>query len=114
MKQSILACLTALALVAMAAPAGALAQSGQGSRRVTPPDAKVMAHLREARTKNRRVTINFRSGGSVTGQVGEPRERGLTFEPDRLSPELRRQQHTGLPLKRALPTRPKFKRAANS
>jgi hypothetical protein len=91
MKKSILVCLTALVLLATAAPSGGLAQSGQGDVRVVPPDAKVVARVKDARTKNRRVTINFRDGASVTGRVGEVREQGFTFEPDGLSAELKRQ-----------------------
>lgn len=91
MKKSILAGMAALALLSAAAPSGALARGGQEGVRVTPPDAEVVARVKKARTKNRRVTVKFRSGAEVTGQVGEVRERGFTFEPDGLSPELRRQ-----------------------
>ena len=91
MKKGILVGLTTLALLATAAPSGALAQSGQGGLRAAPPNAKAVARLQEAQEERRRVTINFKSGGSVTGRVGELRERGLTFEPDGLGPELRRQ-----------------------
>jgi hypothetical protein len=90
MKKHILVCLTALVLLA-AASRPAPAQGGQEGGRLAPREAKVSARLREAQEEGRRVTINFRAGGSVTGRVGELRASGLTFEPDGLSPELRRQ-----------------------
>lgn len=88
MRRTILSCLAALVL--LAAASAALAQSRGEGVRVTPRDAKVMARLKDARDKDRRVTIKLKDGASVTGRVGELRERGLTFEPDGLSPELRR------------------------
>jgi hypothetical protein len=91
MRKSILTCLAALVLLATAAPSGALARGGQEGGQVTLPDTKVVARLKDARTKNRRVTVKFKDGASVTGRVGELRERGFTFEPDGLGPELRRQ-----------------------
>ena len=86
MKKHILTCLAALALLSAAAPA-ALAQGGADGARVE----KVSARVKEARSEARRVTIKFRDGARVTGKVGEVRERGFTFEPDGLSPELKRQ-----------------------
>jgi len=94
MRKGILVCLAALAL--LSATSAAHAQGGREGGRVTPHEAKVAARLKEARDKGRRVTINFREGGSVTGRVGELRERGLTFEPDGLSPELRRLNRTAV------------------
>jgi hypothetical protein len=91
MKRHILTCLSALMLLTAAAPSGALAQSGQEGGQVMLPDTKVVARVKDARTKNRRVTVKFKDGASVTGRVGELRERGFTFEPDGLGPELRRQ-----------------------
>jgi hypothetical protein len=91
MKKSILTCLAALMLLGATVPSGALARGGQEGGRVTPPDAEVLARVKDARTKNRRVTIKFKDGADVTGRVGEVRERGFTFEPDGLGPELRRQ-----------------------
>ncbi len=79
-------CLTALALL-WAAPRAALAQSGGGDEAGR---AKVVTRLKKARAENRRVTINFKSGAHITGRVGELRAQGLTFEPDGLSPELKR------------------------
>jgi hypothetical protein len=87
MKKGILVCLAALALLSAVAPSSARAQGAAGAAQ----SEKVLARVREARTQNRRVTIRFKDGASVTGRVGEVRERGLTFEPDGLSPELRRQ-----------------------
>ena len=89
--KSILTCLAALVLLATAAPSGALARGGQGGAQVTPPDAKVVARLKKAHAERRRVTLKLKEGASVTGRVGELRERGITFEPDGLGPELRRQ-----------------------
>ena len=91
MKKSIMTCLAALVLLATAAPSGALARGGQEGERVVPPDAEVVSRVQDARAKNRRVTVKFRDGADVTGRVGEVRERGFTFEPDGLSPELKRQ-----------------------
>ena len=89
--KSIFTCLAALVLLATAAPSGALARGGQEGGQVTPHDTRVAARVKDAREKNRRVTVRFRDGASVTGRVGELRERGFTFEPDDLEPELRRQ-----------------------
>ena len=89
--KSIFTCLAALVLLATAAPSGALARGGQEGEQVTPHDTKVAARVKDAREKNRRVTVRFKDGASVTGRVGELRERGFTFEPDGLSPELKRQ-----------------------
>lgn len=90
MKKSIITCLTVLALL-WAAPAPSLARGGQEGERLTPRGAEVLARLRGARAKGRRVTVKFKDGADVTGRVGELRERGFTFEPDGLGPELRRQ-----------------------
>jgi hypothetical protein len=88
MKKSIMTCMAALALLSAAAvPSAALGQSARDARR----KEEVIRHLKKARSENRRVTIRFKSGADVTGLVGELRERGLTFEPDGLGPELRRQ-----------------------
>jgi len=89
--KSIFTCLAALVLLATAAPSGALARGGQEGGQVTPHDTRVAARVKDAREKNRRVTVKFKDGASVTGRVGELRERGFTFEPDGLGPELRRQ-----------------------
>jgi hypothetical protein len=89
--KSIIICLAALVLPAAAAPSGAMARGGQESGGVTSPDTKIVARVKDARDKNRRVTVKLKDGASVTGRVGEMRERGFTFEPDGLSPELRRQ-----------------------
>ena len=89
--KSILTCLAALVLLSAIAPSEALAQGGQEGGQVTLPDTKVVARVNAARARNRRVTIKFRNGGDVTGRVGEVRERGFTFEPDGLGPELGRQ-----------------------
>ena len=89
--RSFLTGLAALVLLAAAAPSGALARGGQEGGRVTPPDTKIVARVKDARDKHRRVTVKLKDGASVTGRVGEMRERGFTFEPDGLSPELRRQ-----------------------
>jgi hypothetical protein len=89
--KSIFTCLAALVLLATATPSGALARGGQEGGQVTPHDTKVAARVKDAREKNRRVTVRFKDGASVTGRVGELRERGFTFEPDGLSPELKRQ-----------------------
>ena len=86
-----LSCLAALVLLATAAPSGALARGGQEGGGVAPPDTKIVARVKKARDTNRRVTVKFKDGAGVTGRVGEMRERGFTFEPDGLSPELRRQ-----------------------
>jgi hypothetical protein len=86
MKKSILTCLAALALLSAAAPSAALGQSGRDARR----KEEVITHLTKARSENRRVIIRFKDGADVTGRVGELRERGFSFEPDGLSPELRR------------------------
>lgn len=77
MKKSILVCLAALALLS-AAPGAAFAQGGREARR----KEEVVAHLKKARSENRRVIIHFKEGYDVTGRVGELRERGFTFEPD--------------------------------
>lgn len=90
MKKSIITCLALLALL-WAAPAPSLARGGQEGERLTPRGAEVLARLRGARAKGRRVTVKFKDGADVTGRVGELRERGFTFEPDGLGPELRRQ-----------------------
>jgi hypothetical protein len=82
MRRSILTCLAALALLAMAAPSGALARGGQAGGQVTLPDTEVVARLRDARTKNRRVEVKFKNTVTLTGRVGEVRERGFTFEAD--------------------------------
>lgn len=87
MRKTILSCMAALVL--LAAPSAALAQSGREGVRVPPRDAKVAARLKDARAKDRRVTIKLRNGASMTGRVGELRERVLTFEQDGLSPALR-------------------------
>ena len=89
--KSIFTCLAALVLLATAAPSVALARGGQEGGQVTPHDMRVAARVRDARAKNRRVTVRFKDGASVTGRVGELRERGFTFEPDGLGLELRRQ-----------------------
>ena len=89
--KGIFTCLAALVLLATAAPSGALARGGQEGGQVTPHDTRVAARVKDAREKNRRVTVTFKDGASVTGRVGELRERGFTFEPDGLSPELKRQ-----------------------
>jgi len=85
MKKGILVCLAALALLSAAAVAGRAQENANEARR-----ARVLTRLKDARATGRRVTINFKDGARVTGRVGELRERGLTFEPDGLSPELRR------------------------
>ena len=90
MKKSILACLAALVLLSAASPA-AFAQGVEKSRPVTPRATVVAARVKDARAKGRRVTVKFKDGADVTGRVGEVREQGFTFEPDGLSPELRRQ-----------------------
>ena len=38
--------------------------------------------MKKARAENRHVIIRFEDEMSVTGRVGELRERGFTFEPD--------------------------------
>lgn len=91
MKRHILICLSALVLLTAAAPSNALARGEQEGGQATLDDTEVVARVKDARTKNRRVTVKFKDGASVTGRVGELRERGFTFEPDGLSPELRRQ-----------------------
>jgi hypothetical protein len=92
MKKSILACVTALALLWTVAPSAARAQGDAGENR----REEVAARVQDARAKNRRVTIKFKDGASVTGRVGEVRERGFTFEPDGSGPELRRQDAAAL------------------
>jgi hypothetical protein len=91
MRRSLLTCLAALALLSAVAPSAALAQGVEEGKQARPPDAKVAARVKDARMKNRRVTVKFKDGASVTGRVGELRERGFTFEPDGLGTELRRQ-----------------------
>ena len=86
MTKTVLTCLMALVVLA-AQPSGARAQGGQEKS----PAPDVLARVQDARAKNRRVTIKFKNGADVTGRVGEVRERGFTFEPDGLSPELKRQ-----------------------
>ena len=78
MAKTILSCLMALALLSAAAPRAARAQGGRGAAR----DEKVVARLKKARDENRRVIIRFKDEASLTGRVGELRERGFTFEPD--------------------------------
>jgi hypothetical protein len=87
----ILTSLAAVVLLATAAPSGASARGAQEGEQDAPASAKVAARVKDARAKNRRVTVRFKDGASVTGRVGELRERGFTFEPDGLGPELRRQ-----------------------
>lgn len=77
MKKSILVCLAALALLSAAAPAARAQGDASEARR-----AEVVARVNDARAKNRRVTIKFKNGASVTGRVVEVRERGFTFQPD--------------------------------
>ena len=89
--KSLLTWLSALVLLTATAPSGALARGVQEGGQVTLHDVKVAARVKDARTKNRRVTVKFKDGASVTGRVGELRERGFTFEPDGLSAELKRQ-----------------------
>ena len=96
MRKSILSCLAALALLSAVAPSAALAQGGEEGKQAKPPGAEVVARVKDARAKNRRVTVKFKSDASVTGRVGELRERGFTFEPDGLGPELRRQNAAAL------------------
>ena len=80
MTKSILSLLAALVL--LATPSGAYAQGGQEGAPVAPPDTKVVARLKKARAENRRVELNFKNAVTLTGRVGEVRERGFTFEPD--------------------------------
>lgn len=87
MKKRVLVCVAALALLSAARPA-ALAQEGGGD---AGRGGRVLTHLKEARARDRRVEIEFKSGARIVGKVGELRERGFTFEPDGLSDELRRQ-----------------------
>jgi hypothetical protein len=91
MRKSILACVAALALLSAVAPSAARAQGGGEGEQAKHAHAEVVARVKNARAKNRRVTIKFKDGADVTGRVGEVRERGFTFEPDGLGPELRRQ-----------------------
>jgi hypothetical protein len=78
MKKAFLSCLTAFALLSAAMPCAARAQE---ERNVADKDALV-ARLKDARAKDRRVTIKFKNGASVSGKVGELREKGFTFSPD--------------------------------
>jgi hypothetical protein len=78
MRKTILSCIVSLALLSAASPAAALAQGAASDAR----REEVLARLNDARTKNRRVTIKFKNGASVTGRIGEVRERGFTFQPD--------------------------------
>ena len=77
MAKVIISCLAALALLPSPA-AAARAGDARDARR----QEKVLARLKKARGENRRVVIRFRDEASVTGRVGELRERGFTFEPD--------------------------------
>jgi hypothetical protein len=77
MKKGILVCLTALALLS-ATPCAALARGGGDKH----GSEKVLAGLKKAQLKNRRVEVNLKNGVNLLGRVGELRERGFTFEPD--------------------------------
>lgn len=74
--------LTAFVLLATAMPSGAFTQGGQEGGQVTLPGTEVVARLQGARTKNRRVEVTFKNKVTLTGRIGELRERGFTFEPD--------------------------------
>lgn len=78
MKKSMLSCLAALALLSAATPLAARA----GGRQNATAAAETVARLQKARAENRRVVIRFKNGASVTGRVGEVRDRGFTLEPD--------------------------------
>ena len=84
MRKSILVCLAALALLA-AAPRAALAKGDRGGQ----PREEVVARVRKAQAERRRVRVTFKKEFgwfkeevTLTGRVGEARERGFTFEPD--------------------------------
>lgn len=78
MTKTILTCLAALALLSAAAPSSSLAEGGGDEAR----REKVVARLSKARAENRRVELKFKNKVTLTGRVGELRERGFTFEPD--------------------------------
>jgi len=82
MRRSILTCLAALALLSAVAPPAAPAQGVEEGKQASPHDAEVVARVKEARGENRRVIIKFKNTVSLTGRVGELREKGFIFEPD--------------------------------
>ncbi|HEX8147199.1 MAG TPA: hypothetical protein VF591_08475 [Pyrinomonadaceae bacterium] len=81
MKKSILAGLAALALLS-AAPRAALAGDGQRGDEVVARVKKAHAEGRRVRVKFKKEVFWFKEEITVTGRVGEVRERGFTFEPD--------------------------------
>src|SRR4051812_37149341 len=78
MTKEIISMVAALVLLA-AAPSAALGQSARDARR----REEVVTHLKKARSENRRVILRFKNGADVAGRVGELREKGFTFEPDK-------------------------------
>lgn len=85
MRGSTFACLATLALLWAAAPSAALAKGGgKGQTR-----EEVVARVKKAQAERRRVRVTLRKEFSwfkeevtLTGRVGEVREKGFTFEPD--------------------------------
>ncbi|MFL6256609.1 MAG: hypothetical protein ACJ74T_16510 [Pyrinomonadaceae bacterium] len=85
MKKSIVVCLTALALLSASSPAATLAR-GAGDAQLR---EEVVARVNKAHAENRRVQVKFKKEFAwfkeevtLTGRVGEVREKGFTFEPD--------------------------------
>jgi hypothetical protein len=85
MRKSILVCLATLALLSAASPRAALAK-GAGDEQ---PREEVVARVKKAQAERRRVRVTLRKEFSwfkqevtLTGRVGEVREKGFTFEPD--------------------------------
>ncbi|HEX8720483.1 MAG TPA: hypothetical protein VF736_07635 [Pyrinomonadaceae bacterium] len=85
MSKAILTCLAALALLLSAAVRAGLAKGDGGGQ----PREEVVARVRKAQAERRRVRVTFKKEFSwfkeevtLTGRVGEARERGFTFEPD--------------------------------
>lgn len=82
MTKTLLAYLMALALMATV-PCMAV---GQGAKSA-PTAEQLMARLQEAKAKNQRVTVKFKSGAHVSGQIGEVRKRGVTLIPQNTDAE---------------------------
>ena len=77
MRRTILSCLAALSILTAAAPG--LAAGDKSRRQLTPEE--VLAQVKTAQEKGRRVTVRFKNGSTVSGTVDEVRERGFTFVP---------------------------------
>jgi hypothetical protein len=84
MKKSILTCLAALALLTASSPAALAKGAGDEQRR-----EEVVARVKKAQAERRHVQVKFKKEFAwfkeevtLSGRVGEVREKGFTFEPD--------------------------------